>query len=143
LISRDQAAARIWATGAGVSGCALSQSRAALRTTDLGVAHLFSDLTAHLRGIPVTAHRGDVEPLVRLHKINRHTRASGKDHAKAEAIFGICWLGAPRRHFHVRHRNPLLSPPMCLKAQRTATCCSNTLVRTALIFGIKFEWQFK
>jgi hypothetical protein len=36
-----------------------------------------------------------------------------------------------------------LSPPMCLKAQRTATCYSNTLVRTALIFGIKFEWQFK
>jgi hypothetical protein len=70
-------------------------ARGALRTTDLGVAHLFSDLTPHLRGVPVTAHRGDVEPLVRLHKINRHTRASGKDHAKAEAIFGICWLGAP------------------------------------------------
>ena len=82
-------------------------ARSALRTTDLGVAHLLGDLTTHLRGIRVTTHRGDVEPLVRLHKIDRHARPRGKDHAKAETIFGVRWLGAPRRHFQVRHRNPL------------------------------------
>ncbi len=82
-------------------------ARSALRTTDLGVAHLFGDLTTHLRGILVTAHRGDVEPLVRLHKVDRHACPRGKDHAKAETIFGVRWLGAPRRHFQARHCNPL------------------------------------
>src|SRR6476660_7691154 len=81
-------------------------ARCALRTTDLGVNHLLGDLTTHLRGTLVTAHCGDVEPLVRLHKIDRHTRPRRKDHAKAETIFGVRWFGAPPRHFQAHHAIP-------------------------------------
>ena len=118
-------------------------ARGALRATDLGVAHLLGDLTAHLRGIPVTAHRGDVEPLVRLHKINRHARPSGKDHAKAEAIFGICWLGAPDAISMF-----VIAIPFCLRRCASRPGGPPPVARTRsferrLIFGIKFEWQFK
>lgn len=77
--------------------------RCALRTADFGIAHLFGNLTAQLRSVPVAVHGRDVEPLVRLYQINRYARSRGIDHAKAEAIFGVRWFGAPRRHFHARH----------------------------------------
>jgi hypothetical protein len=32
---------------------------------------------------------------------------------------------------------------MCLKGPADRHLLSNTLVRTGVIFGIKFEWQFK
>ena len=70
-------------------------ARRALGTADLGIAHLFGDFTAQLRGILVAAHGRDVEPLVRLHQINRYARACGENHAKTETIFGVRWLGAP------------------------------------------------
>src|SRR5262245_13583986 len=102
-------------------------ARSALRTTDLEIAHLLGDLTTHLRGILVTAHCGDVEPLVRLHKIDRHTRPRGKDHAKAETIFGVRWFGAPRRHFQARHCNPpFVSADVPQGPRRTATVVEHT-----------------
>jgi hypothetical protein len=79
---------------------------------------------------------------VRLHKIDRHTCPRGKDHAKAETIFSVRWFGAPRHHFQARHCNPPFvsadvpqgsgGPPPIIEQ-----------IRTGMIFGIKFEWQFK
>jgi hypothetical protein len=90
----------------------------------------------------VTARCGDVKPLVRLHKINRHACPRGKDHAKAEIIFGVRRFGAPRRHFQARHRNPLFVSADVPQGPADHLL-SNTLVRAAVIIGIKFEWQFK
>jgi hypothetical protein len=42
-----------------------------LRAADLGIAHLLGNLAAQLRRLLVTAHRSDVEPLVRLNEVNR------------------------------------------------------------------------
>ena len=48
-------------------------ARSALRAANLGIAHLFGNLAAQLRCLLVTTHRSDVEPLVRLHEVNRDT----------------------------------------------------------------------
>ena len=61
----------------------------ALRATDFTVRHLLGDLAAQLRRFAVTAHRGDVEPLVRLDQIDRHAGAGRMDHAEIEAGLGV------------------------------------------------------
>ena len=80
------------------------------------------------------------EPLVRLHKINRHARR-GKTMPRPKQIFGVRWLGAPDAISKL-----VIVIPFCLRRRASrprqiATCRPNTLVRTTVIFGIKFEWQ--
>jgi len=111
-------------------------ARGALGATDLGVAHLFGDLSTQLRSILMPAHGGDVEPLVRLHQINPNACTGGIDHAKAEAIVGVCWFGAPRRHFHTRHfGSPYFSGWCAPRGQPSRPCCADDVVRTARSSG--------
>ena len=51
-------------------------ARRTLRAADLGIAHLLGNLAAQLRCLLVAAHSRDVEPLVRLHEVNRYARSA-------------------------------------------------------------------
>jgi hypothetical protein len=101
---------------------------------------LLGNLTAQLRGILVTTHGRDIEPLVRLHEVDRYARACRINHAETEAIFGVCWFGSSGRNFHACHSG---SPFFVRCAPQSADPVAGTFRSSAVIFGIKFEWQFK
>jgi len=75
-------------------------TRGPLCASDFRVTHLLCDLTAQLRGVLVAAHGRDIEPLVRLHEVDRHARASRIDHAETEAIVGARRFDFAGRYFH-------------------------------------------
>src|SRR5690349_17571426 len=63
----------------------------ALRLRDLALRHLLGHLTPPADGVPVAAHRRQVEPLVRGDMIDRNTAADGIDHSQLKK-------GIPARH---------------------------------------------
>src|SRR6185437_12964810 len=81
-------------------------ARGPLSASDFSIAHLFRDLAPQTSGILVTTRRGDVEPLVRLNEIDRHSSASRKDHAESKTIFGAPWLATTGRNFNACHFAP-------------------------------------
>src|SRR5262249_3314212 len=70
-------------------------SRSALRAADLGIAHLLGNLAAQLGCLLVTAHRSDVEPLVRLHEVNRDPCSPPCPCSSSQPPFSPA--GAPKR----------------------------------------------
>ena len=136
IIRCDQAATRIAHRSRRLRMRLEPITRGALCAADLGITHLFSDLPAQLRGILVAAHGRDIEPLVRLHQVDSHTRARRKTMPRPKQSSAFAGSAPPAAISMLVILAPRYFSGRCAPSDRSLrSSCAGTFVRAGRSSG--------